>query len=242
MAAMRVAIVDDEAEVRKELSDYLHRFQEESGVELEAVPFASADAFLAGYTMGWNIIIFDIDMPGINGMDAARRIRETDRAVTIMFMTNLAQYAIAGYEVDASDYILKPIDYYDFSMKFHRTVEKAAHKIEHVIQIKTAEGIRRVHVTKILYVEVLSNYLHIHTEDGRTYVTRGNMQTAAGILSKYAFVRCHRSYMVNLRHVERVLNSEITVAGQTLPVGRAFRDDVKHRYMQFIRGEEGLTE
>ena len=240
MAAMRVAIVDDEAEVRKELSDYLHRFQEESGVKLEAVPFASADAFLAGYTMGWNIIIFDIDMPGINGMDAARRIRETDRAVTIIFVTNIAQYAIAGYEVDAVDYILKPISYYDFSMKFRRTVEKAAQKIEHVIKIETAEGIRRVHVTKILYVEVLSHYLHIHIEDGKTYITRGNMQTAVGILAKYGFVQCHRSYMVNLRHVERLTSGEVTVAGQTLPVGRAFRDDVKQRYMQFVRGEEEI--
>lgn len=240
--AMRVAIVDDEAQVREELSEYLRRFEEESGVALEVVPFSTGDAFLQNYTLGWNIIIFDIDMPGTNGMDAARRIREIDRAVTIMFMTNIAQYAITGYEVDAVDYILKPVSYYDFSMKFHRTVEKAAQKVEHVIKIETAEGIRRVQVTKILYVEVLSHYLHIHTEDARTYVTRGNMQTAAGILSKYGFVQCHRSYMVNLRHVERLTSGEVTVAGHPLPVGRAFRDDLKQRYMQFVRGEEGLTE
>ena len=78
------------------------------------------------YKMIFDIIIFDIDMPGINGIDTARKLREMDSNVTIIFVTNIAQYAINGYEVDAVDYILKPVSYYDFSMKFHRTGGKGS--------------------------------------------------------------------------------------------------------------------
>ena len=85
--------------------------------------------------MIFDIIIFDIDMPGINGIDTARKLRETD-STYYYFVTNIAQYAINGYEVDAVDYILKPVSYYDFSMKFHRTVAKAAQKKEHTIKIE----------------------------------------------------------------------------------------------------------
>ena len=274
--AMRVAIVDDEEAVREELADYLQRFSAESGVKLEVVPFSSGDVFLNHYSPVYNIIIFDIDMPGTNGMDVARQVRAKDRSVTIMFMTNIAQYAIAGYEVDAVDYILKPIGYYDFSMKFYRTVAKAAQKIEHIVRIETAEGVRRIHVKKIVYVEILSHYLHIHVEEDaddrkatagdrkrtsaagtaagkspnaaeggspqapgdRVYVTRGNMQTAAEILGKYGFVQCHRSYMVNLEFVDRVLSTEVVLKDVTLPVGRAYRDELRRRYMLYVSGSE----
>ena len=127
---MKVAIVDDELKMRQIMTDYVKRFGEEAGIELETVTFESGEQFLKDYKMIYDIIIFDIDMPGINGIDTARKLRETDTNVTIIFVTNIAQYAINGYEVDAVDYILKPVSYYDFSMKFHRTVAKAAQKKE----------------------------------------------------------------------------------------------------------------
>ena len=139
---MKVAIVDDELEMRQIMTDYVKRFGEEAGIELETVPFESGGQFLKDYKMIYDIIIFDIDMPGINGIDTARKLRETDTNVTIIFVTNIAQYAINGYEVDAVDYILKPVSYYDFSMKFHRTVAKAAQRKEHIIKVETAEGTR----------------------------------------------------------------------------------------------------
>lgn len=234
---MEVAIIDDEQSVREELADYIKRFAEEAGLSMRTTLFSSGDFFFEQYKMTYDILIFDIDMPGTNGMDTARKIREIDKNVTIIFITNFAQYAINGYEVDAVDYIIKPIGYYDFSMKFYRTVAKAVQKQDNVIKITTADGIRRLRVNTIVYVEILSHYLYFHTVKN-VYKARGNMQEIEQELSKYSFVRIHRSYIINLRFVGKVLMKEVTVKEQTLPVGRNYKDKLKQEYMRYIRGEE----
>lgn len=233
---MRIAIVDDEKIERERLTQYVRQFSEESGIEMETAAFSSGDAFMEHYQKVYDIIIFDIDMPGTNGIDTARRLRKIDTSVTIIFVTNIAQYAINGYEVDAVDYIIKPILYYDFSMKFHRTVAKAAQKKEHVIQVETTEGVRRLRVDAIVYVEVLSHYLYIHTETAE-YRCRGSMAEIEQELAGYGFVRIHRSYLVGLKYVEKILSKEVTVNGQVLPVGRGYKEEVKTAYMKYIRGE-----
>lgn len=232
---MRVAIVDDEQEVRNTLAEYIKRFSEEAGIEIETVSFVSGDSFLEGYMKIYDIVIFDVDMPGTNGINTARKLRETDQNVTIIFVTNIAQYAINGYEVDAVDYIIKPIGYYDFSMKFHRTVAKAAQKKEHILKIETTEGVRRIRMAAIVYVEVQAHYLFYHTMKN-IYKVRGNMQDAERELSKNSFVRTHRSFVVNLSYVEKIKSNEIVAAGSTLPVGRAYKEQVKQKYMMYVRG------
>ena len=234
---MKVAIVDDELEMRQIMTDYVKRFGEEAGIELEAVSFESGGQFLECYKMVYDIIIFDIDMPGINGIDTARKLRETDNNVTIIFVTNISQYAINGYEVDAVDYILKPVSYYDFSMKFHRTVAKAAQKKEHIIKIETGEGTRKLRLPALVYVEVLSHYLYFHTTK-RDYRSRGNISDVEKELEKYNFVRIHRSYIVNLRYVNKVLSKEVTVGEKVLPVSRNYKDKLKEEYLKYIRGED----
>ena len=234
---MKVAIVDDELEMRQIMTDYVKRFGEEAGIDLETVTFESGELFLKDYKMIYDIIIFDIDMPGINGIDTARKLRETDSNVTIIFVTNIAQYAINGYEVDAVDYILKPVSYYDFSMKFHRTVAKAAQKKEHIIKVETAEGTRKLRLPALVYVEVLSHYLYFHTTK-RDYRSRGNISDVEKELEKYNFVRIHRSYIVNLRYVNKVLSKEVTVGDKVLPVSRNYKEKLKEEYLKYIRGED----
>lgn len=93
---MRIAIVDDEKIERERLTQYVRQFSEESGIEMETAAFSSGDAFMEHYQKVYDIIIFDIDMPGTNGIDTARRLRKIDTSVTIIFVTNIAQYAING--------------------------------------------------------------------------------------------------------------------------------------------------
>ncbi len=102
--------------MRKQLSDYVYKFGKENSIPVETVTFGSGDEILDGYKPEYGVIIFDIDMPGMNGMDTARKIREMDEKVVILFVTNIAQYAINGYEVEAVEYILKPIGYFDFAL------------------------------------------------------------------------------------------------------------------------------
>lgn len=108
---MRITIIDDEAAERNKLHQYIERFGREQGQAFEIAEYTSGSELLAQYRPVHDILIFDIDMPGISGMEAARAVRKVDEKAAILFVTNIAQYAINGYEVDAVDYIIKPIGY-----------------------------------------------------------------------------------------------------------------------------------
>lgn len=233
---MRVAIIDDEKNARESLCVYIKEFAEEAEIKIEVTSFSSGDALLADYQKIWDILIFDIDMPGTNGMDTAKIIREKDRDVIILFITNVAQYAIDGYGIDAVDYILKPINYYEFSMKFHRAVAKSAHSRERAIMVDTVEGTRRIRIAEITYIEVLAHYIYVHTPH-REFKARGNMKEWEDKLKPFGFTRVHKSYLVNMSKVENIQGKELNVAGQQIPLSRNYRDSFMQDYMKFYRGE-----
>ena len=114
---MRIAIIDDDADERKTLQASFERLAQESGSAIVIVEFAGADDFLDGYDRSFDLVCMDIDMPGTDGMSAAQRLRQMDADVPLVFVTNMAQMAIHGYAVHALDFILKPINYYSFSIK-----------------------------------------------------------------------------------------------------------------------------
>lgn len=232
---MNVAIVDDEQKERDLLCEYCSKYAGETGAKIDTVIFDSGDALLSDYKVYFDIIIFDIDMPGTNGMDTAKCIREVDKNVTILFMTNIAQYAIDGYAVEAVDYVIKPIGYYEFSMKFQKAISKAAQKKSHTIVLDTVEGVRHVKTSEIWYVEVMSHYLLFHV-DGAVYKVRGSMREQMEILIPYNFCRVHKSYLVNLEYVEEIQTKSVLVKTDEVPLGRMFKDELMQEYMRYLRG------
>lgn len=232
---MKIAIVDDELEMRTQLSGYVDRFGTENSVSLETVLFPSGDRLLEGYTPAYDIIIFDIDMPGTNGMDTARLVRAQDENVVILFVTNIAQYAINGYEVEAVDYIIKPIGYYDFSMKFQRALRRVRQREKEQMVIDSTDGPVRLSAEDILYVEVLAHYLIYHTREKEISV-RGSMKEHEASLRERGFCRAHKSYLVGLRHIENIRSSEVIVDGKSLPLGRTYKDALMQEYLRYLRG------
>ena len=230
---MRIALVDDEASVREVLQGYIVRFAQETGTEMQVSQFSSGDALLGGYDAIYDILIFDIDMPGTNGMDTARKIREMDDRVVILFITNIAQYAINGYEVDAVDYIIKPIGYYDFSMKFQKAIRRAGQSRQRELVIDTVKGPVSLDVEEILYIEVMAHYLIYHTAK-KEYRVRASMKEQEDTLKKYQFARCHKSYLINLRHLSGMTASEAQVADLSIPLGRSYKDALLTEYMKFL--------
>ncbi len=150
---MKIAIVDDDPKDAQVITDYLTKYEEETNSEIQMEVFHSSVEFLERYSGRYDLVFLDIEMPGSNGLEAAREIREKDAGVGIIFVTSLAQYAIAGYEVNAIDYMVKPIRYFTFKVKLEKAIYIVSRKHNDNILVKTKDGIMRLSVSDILWIE-----------------------------------------------------------------------------------------
>ena len=232
---MRIAVVDDEAAMREQLVSYIDRYRDEHGVPLDAVTFPSGDALLKGYESEYDVLFFDIDMPGTNGIDTARRIRQVDEAVTILFITNVAQYAINGYEVDAVDYIIKPIGYYDFALKFAKALRRVHRRDQTRLLLDTTNGQVAIYVSELLVVEAKGHYLAYKTADAE-YLVRGNISEHEKSLKIHHFERVQRSFLVNLARIDNIKATEVSVAGLSIPTSKLYRENLIRAYLRYIKG------
>lgn len=141
----------------------------------------------------------------------------------MIFVTNLAKYAVQGYEVKAFDFIVKPVNYYNFELKLLSALECLDKNGDKEFWIKTKDGKVFLHGSDITYVEVLRHYLTYHTKNG-DYSVLGSIGEAAELLKECrSFVFCNRCYLVNLRYVTQIKKSTVTVAGQELQISRQKR-------------------
>lgn len=150
-------------------------------------------------------------------------------------MTNIAQYAINGYEVDAVDYIIRPIGYYDFVLKFQRAVRRATRHANRYLVPDSTAGTRRVKVSGVRYVEVMGHYLSFHGAE-EVYRVRANIRDYEQQLRPYGFCQIHKSFLVNMEHIEQICAGEIRMGKMVLPIGRVYKEELLWRYFQFVRG------
>lgn len=230
-----IAIVEDEAAFAAQLQEYLEKYQEENDIRFKVSVFEDGEDILKEYQPLYDIIMLDIEMPRMNGMQAAERIREQDTDVTLMFITNMAAYAIRGYEVGALDFVMKPINYYTFSMKLTRVLKRTKQKAQQEILLTLPNGVKKLNVQQIYYVEVQNRMLSYHTDEG-VFEMRGTMQSVEQMLSPYAFAKCNHWYIVNLKHVSEVRKNTAIVAGHELEVSRRNRTAFLKALTEYVGG------
>lgn len=219
---LRIAVVEDEDSALAQLQQYLSQYQAERGIAATVSTFRDGSEILADYRPVYDIIFLDIEMPQVDGMAAAETIRQADQNVVIVFITNMAQYAIQGYSVGALDFVVKPVSYYTFCVKLDRAVQLVDRRRLSQIMLTLPEGAVRLDARQIYYVEIQERRLHYHTDQG-LYTCRGSMKEAEAQLSAHHFVRCNYWYLVNLYHVTEVRKDTAVVAGHRLEISRRSR-------------------
>lgn len=232
---MRIALVEDEAVYQQQLREYLEKYQDEFCCALQISVYDNGMSFVHGFAGQFDIILLDVAMPYIDGFETARRIRQIDSDVVILFVTNQAQHAIRGYEVDAMDYILKPISYFAFSQRLKRALSRVRLREEPSLMLNMKSGTRKLKISSIYYIEVRDHSLVYHTMDG-DYSAFGSLKEEEQRLEKYHFVRCNKAYLVSLRHVDNVQNGSAVVNGQHLLISRPRRSAFMEALTDYLGG------
>jgi DNA-binding LytR/AlgR family response regulator len=140
---INIAIVEDEDSYASQLTEYINKYEAESGSSFRITRFKDGDEITNGYKGQFDIILMDIEMKLMDGMTAAEEIRKLDQEVVIMFITNMTNYAIRGYQVDALDYVLKPVSYFAFSQKLGRAIARMKKGSSKTISIELPSGIKK---------------------------------------------------------------------------------------------------
>lgn len=214
-----VAVVEDDAAYAALIGDYFARYQAGHEEKFEIKTYRDGLDFLQSYLPGTDIVMMDIDMPHINGMDAARRLRAADKLVSIIFVTNLARFAVEGYEVDACGFLVKPVSYPSFCMQLERTLRRIGMREEGDVVIKSKGAIYKIAVNSVYYIEVSGMELMFHTAEG-VIRARGSLNRYEKQLAPYNFAAANSCYLVNLRHVDHIKKDMVSVNGEELKISR----------------------
>ncbi len=197
---IKIALVEDEENNLKEITSYLEKYSLEYNIALKVETFTSAVTFLKQYENNFDIVLMDIGLPDLDGMSAIKKLREIDSSVLVIFVTNLAQYAVNGYEVGAFDFIVKPVSYYNIVLKLNRALERIESRTEKRIWVSTRSEKKLVLASRIKYVEVIKHRLIYHTLDGDISAI-GSLKSVCDELSNLPFALCNQCYLVNLHYV-----------------------------------------
>ena len=232
---IRIAIVEDDIESAQLLEGYIERYQAESQEIFRISIFTNGVNFLDECKTEYDIVFMDIEMPHLNGMETAKKLREFDENIGIIFVTNMAQYAANGYEVNAIDFIIKPVGYFNFTLKLQRAIQYRAKMRKEEIVIKTESGFKRIPASDIYYIEVSDHILTYYTSQG-IVCERGTMRSREEQLRAYDFVRCNSCYLVNIMHITEVSAQNIIVRGKELNISRTR----KKEFMNMLTNSWGI--
>ncbi len=231
---MKVAVVDDTREDIRQLKDYIDRFGKEEGQVFTVDTCSGAEEFLTA-GIHPDLLLLDIDMPGMKGIDLARRLRKQGDDTVLVFVTRMPQYALDGYQVDAVDYILKPVSYPEFALKLKKAIRYVQLRRDVRLALNTVEGVVPVSCMDILYVESDLHYLtyHLKTTD---YRVRGTLGKAEKELPPELFARCNNSYLVNFRYVKAIEKEDVVVEGRRLKISRGKKAEFLDRFTRYLGG------
>ncbi len=216
---IKVAIVEDEITAVESLEQMLKRYEKEYDQQFDIKTYQNAVVFLENYQPNYDLIFMDIQMPHMDGIKAAQKLRVIDQSTILIFVTNMANMAIKGYEVQAFDFIVKPLHYESLVLKLNRVdMRLKSEQMDKVMVQCNGIGICLT-TSEIKYVEVLDHQLIYHTTSG-DYQSYGTLSSVGEQLKDKGFSFCKSCYLVNLRFVKRVEKYTVLVEDIELQISR----------------------
>lgn len=236
---MKIAVCDDEIHFIDAVCSLLEQWGRERGMKLALYRFTNGDDLIEAHQREcMDLIILDVIMPLLSGIDTARELRNTNQTVPIVFLTSSREFAVDSYEVKALNYLIKPID----QAHFFRILDeflKTYHFTKNFFTAKTADGFCRIAISDVDYLEAQNKQVVVHLSSGRIITIRELFSKCVEVFSpENGFCCCHRSYIVNLNNVERFSKTEVTtIYNAVIPISRNSYAMFKETYFNHMFGE-----
>ena len=239
---MKVAIIEDEKQFSTLLTNHINKYCEEEGCVVDTTVFDNPIVFLDKCNANdfYEIIFLDINMPQMNGMEVAKKIRKLHMHTIIVFVTNMPQYAIQGYSVNAFDFIVKPVSYKSFKLHFDRIVKHYSLQESRLINVKIGRVHRQFKISEIYYIEMINHTAIWYTKTGTYQGTDKSLNEIEKILPSEYFCKCSKAYLINLQHVTSLKNDTIIVNDFSLRITRTYKTQFMSAFSEFLskyRGE-----
>ena len=231
-----IVLVEDEQAAHDVLAQHLERYAQERGEALDLTWFQTARDFMA-CTRSFDLVLLDIQMPGLSGMEAAELLRSYDEATPIIFVTDLAQYAVRGYEVNALDFMVKPVSYSSFAMRMDRAMRCLRQNDTQRLVLDVKGGPLIVPARSLVYVELKGHNLVYHLDDGTQAQQRGSMRQLEETLSSGSFLRVSSGVLINMAHVQTVQGDALLMTdGARLYFSRPRRKEALETLARYLGG------
>lgn len=220
-----IAIVDDDKSFRDMINGYINQFFAAKDIEYKTILFSSGEEFLASLNNEiYDVVFMDVQMNGINGIDTSKKLREIDDNIIIIFFTNYSQYAIKGYEVNATDFVVKPVNYDFFVLKMESIYQKISTKKKSSKIMFSSRNKKVVIDSKdILSIEVLNHKITLNTINGEYETYDYSLSNLEDIFAKNKldyFLRINKYIIVNLNYIESIEGNIVTINKKDYAVSR----------------------
>lgn len=217
-----------------QLKDMIEKYGAERNQEMIVTHFLNPINFLTNYKSVFDVVFMDIEMPMLNGMNAARKLREIDDEVILVFITNMQQYAAEGYSVEAMDFILKPVQPARLTMLLDKVYRRILVKKDAELVVQHKGVVHRLFYKDILYVEISQHHLIYHKTDGRNIDFWGTLKELMSVLPPKQFFRCNSCYVVNLQYVRSVEDGFVLIGSEKLAISRPRKKEFMNALMEYI--------
>lgn len=242
---IKIAFCDDEMEVLHQMNGLLDRYRVERNEDITYAAFQSPFELLTEIEKGIrpDILFLDVVMPGQNGMDVAKEIRQYDTNMKIIFLTSSPEFAVESYSVGAYFYQLKPIWEESFFRLMDAVLAECEKKKKNSLILRSKDGITRIDLQQLEYCEVLGRKLLFHLENGAVLESAGSLDDLAGQLMQYSnFFRPHRSFLVNMEYILNISSRSIKMVNDAeIPIPHGKCSEIKNTYMEYaFNGEQAV--